>query len=111
MRDNASGLLVVFCAFPDKTSALTIGRSLLEDHLCACISVLPEMHSFYWWQEEIQSAQEVLVLFKTDVKTYPSLEQRIKAVHPYKVPEIIAVPAQFVEAHYLNWLSQEIHKP
>ena len=99
-------LLVVLCTFPDKDTAQRIGRMLVEEGLAACVNVLPGVQSIYRWEGKMESAEEVLTLVKTTKGTYPRLETRLKELHPYDVPEIIALPVERGEAAYARWVGE-----
>jgi periplasmic divalent cation tolerance protein len=98
-------LLVVLCTFPDQDTAKQIGRSLVEEGLIACVNLLPGVQSIYRWEGKVESTGEVLTLMKTTEEGYARLEARLKALHPYEVPEIIALPAQGAETAYAKWVS------
>lgn len=92
---------------PDRETASQLARQLLEQQLAACVNILPGMRSMYHWQGEIESADEVALLIKTTKLRYAQLEQTIKALHPYQVPEIIALPIVAGSSDYLHWITQE----
>ncbi len=99
--------LLVLTNCPDETVANTIARAVIEEELAACVNILPRVQSVYRWQGSLESAPEVPLLIKTTATAYPALEQRIAELHPYELPEIIALPiAQGLPA-YLNWLAAE----
>ncbi|GIU83115.1 MAG: divalent-cation tolerance protein CutA [Acidobacteria bacterium] len=96
-------MLVVMTTVPKKEEGETLARKLVEEKLAACVQVLPQMKSFYFWQGEIQEDAEHLLLIKTLPEKYESLEKFIKENHSYTVPEIVAVPAEKVSESYLRW--------
>jgi periplasmic divalent cation tolerance protein len=98
-------LLMTNC--PDQQTASELARQLLEQQLAACVNILPAMQSMYRWQGAIESASEVALLIKTTKLRYAQLEQAIKALHPYQVPEIIALPIVAGSSDYLHWIAQE----
>ena len=102
---NAKDFLLVFTTFPDTGKAREAARVLVGERLVACGSVLPGVTSIYVWQGEQHEEQEVLVLFKTPRASYPELEARLKALHPYEVPEIIAVELSAGLPAYLRWIA------
>lgn len=95
--------VVVFCTFPDVEVARAIGAALVERQLAACVSVVPGVESIYRWQGSVEHAGEVLALIKTT--RYSELEVALKGLHPYEVPEILAVPVAAGLPEYLNWLA------
>jgi periplasmic divalent cation tolerance protein len=103
-------VILVLTNVPDAMTATALGRRLVEQKLAACVSRLPGVQSIYRWQGAIEEANEVTVLIKTTQARYAELETAIKALHPYQVPEIIAVPIVEGLAGYLDWIVQETRK-
>ena len=106
-----SDYFVVLNTCPDAASAENIARTLLERKLAACINVLPGVKSFFTWQGTNESAEEHLLLIKTSSKVYPALEQAIIELHPYELPEIIAVPLAAGLPGYLTWITHNTAAP
>ncbi|RIH89796.1 divalent-cation tolerance protein CutA [Calidithermus roseus] len=98
--------LVVLCTVPDEDSAQSIAHALVAEGLAACVNVLPRLTSVYRWEGEVTSGEELLLIIKTRQERYAALEARIKELHPYTVPEIIALPIQHGSKDYLDWLIQ-----
>ncbi len=98
------GHIVILTTCPDEAVASRICRDLVESGLAACVSRLGPVHSTYRWQGAIQDEPEVLLVIKTTSARYPELEMRLKSLHPYEVPEIIALPVAAGSAEYLSWL-------
>lgn len=92
---------------PDQTSAENIARELVSRKLAACVNMLAPCLSFYQWQGKLETATEIPLLIKTTSTRYPELEQTIRELHPYELPEIIHVPVTGGLAAYLTWLHQE----
>jgi periplasmic divalent cation tolerance protein len=99
-------VLLVLSTFPDAGTARRIARQLVEEHCAACANILPPVESIYWWQGKVESANEVLVLFKTAAERYSALEATLRQLHPYEVPEIIALPIGPGLPDYLRWVSE-----
>lgn len=97
--------LVVFCTCPDQASAERIAATVVEERLAACVNMLPGLTSIYRWREQIQRDTELLLLLKTQGTVYPLLEARIRELHPYDVPEIIALPVRMGSSAYLDWIA------
>jgi periplasmic divalent cation tolerance protein len=97
--------LIVFTNAPDRAVAQTIARALVEKKLAACVNILAECTSIYRWRDEIETAGEIPLLIKTRAGNYPEVEAAIKSLHPYELPEIIAVPITRGDASYLAWLN------
>ena len=99
--------LVVLCACPDGSVANRIARELVGARLAACVNQLPGMRSVYGWKGALVDEPEVLLAIKTVRTRYQELEMRLKALHPYEVPEIIAIPVLAGAAPYLAWLTEQ----
>lgn len=95
---------LILCTCPDKLTAETLARLLVEQQLAACVNILPSVTSVYRWQNAIEQADEVLLLIKANASLYAELEQTIKANHPYDVPEIIALNIEQGLPDYLQWI-------
>jgi len=102
--------LVVLVNVPDEAIADAIGRAVVENGLAACVNCLSGVKSIYRWQGEIEQATEVSLLIKTTQTRYAELEAAIKEMHPYQVPEIIALPVVLGWQPYLNWIVDETRK-
>ena len=97
-------MLIVFTSVPNTEEAETLARKIVEAKLAACVQVLPQMKSFYFWENEIQADLENLLLIKTSEEKYDELENFIKANHSYDVPEIVAVSSEKISNDYSNWM-------
>ncbi len=102
-------ICVVLCTCPSHPVAEQIATTLVSRHLAACVNILPGITSVYHWQGAIEKDQEVLLLIKTDASHYPDVESCIVELHPYELPEVIAVPVQQGSEQYLTWLRQCLH--
>ncbi|MFT3752558.1 MAG: divalent-cation tolerance protein CutA [Paludibacter sp.] len=99
-------LLLALTTCPDADTAERIAEALVADGLAACVNQLPGVRSIYMWQGRIQRDQEVLLLIKTTQNQLATLAERLKRLHPYELPELIAVPVTGGSAPYLDWLRQ-----
>jgi periplasmic divalent cation tolerance protein len=106
---NAS--LLVFTNLPDRNAAIELARALVEKRLAACVNVLTGCTSVYRWKGEVEHADEVPVLVKTRAARYEELEAAIRALHPYELPEVIAVPIGRGLPEYLDWVAEETAIP
>jgi periplasmic divalent cation tolerance protein len=97
--------LVVLSTFPDADKAAQIARVLIDEHLAACVNLVPAVRSIYRWQGAIQDDAEALAVIKTTTERYPALASRLAELHPYDVPEILALPLADGHAKYLAWLA------
>ena len=102
----ADETLLVFSTFPDVATARRISRQLVEEHCAACANILPQVESIYWWEGKVESGNETLVLFKTTAGRYAALETTLRQLHPYEVPEIIALSVDRGLPEYLRWVSE-----
>ena len=103
--------LLVFTNCPDAATAERIARTLVEQSLAACVNQLAPTQSIYRWQGAVERATEIPLLIKTTTQRYPEVEQAVRALHPYSVPEIIAVPITGGLPAYLRWLAEETQPP
>lgn len=101
-------LLQIQCAVPSRKAAKKIAKTLVEEHLCACVNIVPRMSSFYIYEGEFCEDEELLLLIKTDKKHYEAVEKRILALHPYAIPEIIALPVVEGSRDYLKWAKKAL---
>lgn len=99
-------LIYVVTASADEASRL--GHALLVRKLCACVNILPQIESMYWWSGKIEQNKEAVLLIKTDETMYESVEQLILSKHSYEKPAIFAIPVSRVEPAYLNWINTQI---
>jgi periplasmic divalent cation tolerance protein len=99
--------ILVLTQMPDRASAQSLARSLVEARLAACVSIGAPVESLYHWRGEIETAQEVPVTIKTRTERYADVEAAIRASHPYELPEILAVPLIHGLVPYLDWIASE----
>ena len=97
---------LVLCNVANEENAKQIAHSLLEKKLCACVNIIPRVHSLYIWDGEIEEASEYTMLIKSKSSLYQQLEEAITSLHPYDVPEIIAFEVTNGLADYLVWISK-----
>jgi periplasmic divalent cation tolerance protein len=100
-------LLVVFTNLPDKATAERIAEALVTGEVAACVNILAECSSVYRWKGKTEHASEVPLIIKTTTAAYPRLEYELRKLHPYEVPEIIALPVSAGLPAYLNWVVTE----
>ena len=98
--------VVAFMTVPDADVAGRIASTLVDERLVACVNILPGLRSLYRWEGKLCDEGEVLCLMKTRLDLFPALRDRIAALHPYQVPEIIALPLAAGSAPYLDWVCQ-----
>src|SRR5229473_8331101 len=90
--DNSSEAIVVLMTAASRDEASRIAELLVSSRLAACVQILPEIESVYRWQGEVQREKEILLLAKTTRSRFDELESKVRAMHSYETPEIIAVP-------------------
>ena len=105
-RSSKSQVITALVTCPNRRVAEAIGRALVEERLAACANVVPGLTSIYRWQGRICRDAEVLVLLKTRRARFAALSRRVGELHPYSVPEIIALPVAFGAATYLAWIAE-----
>ncbi|TLU67082.1 divalent-cation tolerance protein CutA [Thalassotalea litorea] len=101
---------IILCTCPDKNSALTIANALVDEQLAACVNIQDSVTSVYQWQGERQQDQEVMMIIKSTHSLFAAIEERITALHPYDVAEIIALDIQQGNEAYLNWIDSMVTK-
>ena len=99
--------LLVVTNCPDEACANAIALALVAEKLAACVNVLPPVRSIYRWQGAVESASEIPLFIKSTAANYPAVESRLRELHPYDVPEIIALPIVQGLPAYLNWVAEE----
>ncbi len=97
-------VLLAFCTCPDESVALSLAETLVGEGLAACVNLLPGVRSIYVWQGKMQRDAEVLLLIKTTASRFPELAARLRELHPYDLPEIMAVSVRHGLPDYLNWV-------
>jgi periplasmic divalent cation tolerance protein len=101
-------MLIIHCTCADPESAAAIARSLVEERLAACVSQLPGVRSTYRWQGQVECADEVLLLIKSTRERYPALAARLRELHSYELPEIIAVDVSVADPAYQAWVESQV---
>ena len=102
-------VLLVFCTFPDTDAAAAVTKTLVGEKLVACGTILPGARSIYEWEGKMEDAPEVLVLFKTAGPAYAKLEKRLLKLHPYDMPEIVALEAGAASKGYAAWVASAVN--
>jgi periplasmic divalent cation tolerance protein len=97
---------LVLCTCPDQERALAIGTALVEQGLAACVNLVPGLLSVYRWEGTVQRDPEVLLLVKTRADRLADLTEGLRRLHPYDLPEIIALPIIAGLPAYLSWIDQ-----
>ncbi len=108
MDQPAAEFVVVLCTAPDRETAHRIGRTLVDDRLAACVNIAGGLLSVYRWEGTVHEDPEVLLLIKTRRAMAEKLTDAISRLHPYAVPEVLALPVLAGVAPYLAWLGGEV---
>jgi periplasmic divalent cation tolerance protein len=103
----ADAAIVVLTNLPDRESAKALARALVERRLAACVNVGAAVESIYHWQGQIETEIEVPIAIKTRQVLYSKVEAAIREIHPYELPEVVAVPITNASAAYLDWIDTE----
>lgn len=101
---------VVLVTAPTGEVAAALARTLVEERLAACGNILPAVRSIYRWQDEVQDEPEVLLLLKTVQPAVPALTERVVALHPYELPEVIALPVLGGLDAYIGWIEESTRR-
>ena len=99
--------ILVFCTCPDEAVADRIADALVAERLAACVNRLAGVASTYRWKDEVHHDHECLLLIKTTIERFAALRERIVALHPYELPEVIAVDVVRGLPSYLDWIAAE----
>ena len=108
MLDVSASVVVVLTTLPSPEKAAEIAKILVEERLAACVNILPAVRSIYRWQDGIQDESETLAIAKTTADRAEALHGRLLKLHPYKTPEIIALPVSGGHAPYLAWVAASV---
>ena len=103
-----TGARVVLVTAPSPEVGTALGRALVDERLAACVNVIPGLTSIYRWQGRREEASECLLLIKTDESRYAALERRLLELHPYTVPEVLALPVERGAPAYVEWLRESV---
>ena len=99
--------LFVYVTCKDRAEALNVGRVVVEARLAACANIIDGMDSIYWWQGELQVEKEAILIMKSRRDLFAELTDKVKSVHSYEVPCVVALPIEQGNQDYLNWLMAE----
>lgn len=100
--------VVLLSTFPDHAAARTAVRALVEERLVACGNIVTGVESIYRWQGAIETAEEVMVIFKTTADSAEAAQARLRELHPYDVPEILRLPVDGGWPPYLDWVREQV---
>ncbi len=101
-----TGCIVVFCTVPSEEVGIEIAENIVRVRAGACGNLVPSLTSIYTWNGAMQKDNELLLIIKSEEKLFEKVEKIIKKIHPYEVPEIIALPIVNGNKEYLDWISE-----
>ena len=110
IRHRQSQVLVVLVTCPSPAAARRIARALISRRLAACVNVVPGLTSFFWWAGKLARARETLLIIKVPARAFQPLTRAILSLHPYEVPEIVALPVTAGHGAYLRWVLSETRR-
>ncbi|MGM0428244.1 MAG: divalent-cation tolerance protein CutA [Thermodesulfobacteriota bacterium] len=102
---------IIYITAPTMEEAGAIGRALVSQRLTACVNILENMRSIYWWEGEVESAEEVVLLAKTRASLVPEVVRKVTAMHSYECPCVVSVPLADGNPAFLEWIVEETKVP
>ena len=108
MLEPTSTARIVMTTVVSAEEANRIGRTLVEERLAACATLLPPVHSIYRWHDQIESSNETMLLIKTSLDQLPALETHLREMHSYQTPEFLVLPVESGSHAYLDWLKTSV---
>ena len=102
--------VIAFSTFPDVETARRIARELVESALVACVNIIPAVESIYYWKEKVETNAESLAIFKLTSARYSEFESRLRALHPYDVPEVVRLNIAGGSVDYLRWIGESCRR-
>ena len=108
--EKMTDIILVYITTPNAEEAKKIASSLVQEKLAACANILPQISSVFYWDGALEQSNEALLLLKTSQEKFAALQQRVKELHSYELPCIVALPLSAGLPEYLNWIKQEIDR-
>ena len=102
--------VIAFSTFPDVETARKIARELVENAIVACANIVPSVESIYYWKEKVETSPEAIAIFKMTAARFSDFESRLRALHPYDVPEIVRLNIAGGSADYLGWIGESCER-
>lgn len=100
--------IIILVTAKDIEEAQKISRALVEDKLIACANIIPGIQSVFWWDGKVDEANEVLLILKTKKSLFQKVVKKVKSLHSYDVPEVIALPIIDGNKDYLRWINESV---
>jgi len=104
-----SNAIIVVITAPTRDEAQSISNLLIERRQAACVNIVPQVDSIFWWKGKVESEQECLLIVKTKASVLDTVIGLVKQIHSYDVPEVIVLPIVGGNSDYLSWIDEEIH--
>jgi periplasmic divalent cation tolerance protein len=104
-------MLLVFSTFPNEEKAREIVRCLVDERLVACGNLVPSIRSIYRWKGAVHEETEVMAMLKISRVAYPDVQKRIRELHPYELPEVVAIPVEAALPEFLGWIAENSQRP
>ncbi len=101
-----SDIVVILVTTPSIDEARKIGNALVEEKLIACANIIPQVESIFYWQDKVCNEKEVLMIIKTRKKLIDKIIKRVKSLHSYTVPEVVALPIIKGSKDYIKWVKE-----
>lgn len=105
---SATEVRIMLTTVATQDEAERIARSLVRDHLAACVNLVPGLTSIYRWQGEVDTANEILLIIKTEISQVERVEAALRTLHPYEVPEFLVLQPESISKPYLDWLLSSV---
>jgi len=100
-------VILILCSVPSKSLGEKIATHLVERHFAACVNIIPKITSIYRWNNKVENSEELLLLIKSSMERLADISEYIRSVHPYDLPEILAIPSSGGSMEYLDWIIHE----
>lgn len=111
MPEPAPSARIVLTTASNADEAAQLARTLVEERLAACATLIPAVESIYHWEGQVETSAEALLLLKTTLEQLPALESRLRELHSYQIPEFLVVNVESGSRSYLEWLHASLRKP
>ncbi len=103
-------MILIYVTFETNDNARAVAKDLIEERLVSCANIFPPIQSIYKWDGQMQEESEIVVIFKTHAELFEQVEKRIKSLHSYETPCIVALPVEKSSKEFVGWVSSSIYK-
>ncbi|KAH8584296.1 Cuta1 Divalent Ion Tolerance From Cryptosporidium Parvum Iowa [Cryptosporidium sp. chipmunk genotype I] len=107
---NESNIILIYISTSSQDEATSIAKTLVDEELCACVSIIPTVRSLYKFKGQVHDENESILLVKTTSQLFNALKEKVTEIHSYEVPEIIATKIIYGNEKYINWVNQTVRK-